>query len=275
MPAFRILDQAPVYFDEEGKPVENGEVRFYETGTTTAKAVYGNKALNVNLGSVVGLGSDGRLESDVWGDGAYRVRLYRDDGTMVPGSERDNVEISGGSGSSLPALVPNGFLTSDGAVLSWQTIQQVPDPTGSADKVLSNDGTNVFWKTVANPVAPDPQIVVTTAKMQAGVSTNTTKKLFQTGTGSAAASGNKATSANVSFPEAFTALEHVGVTITNNAVTSSGAVPKITVTTSSGTGFTVNFSTTTGGTSADNFSGSNIINAVPFTWFAIGTKVIP
>ncbi len=269
--SFRILDQNPVYIDSEGNPVADGELRFYESGTTTPKSVYGGPSLAPNNGSTVALDATGRASVDVWGDGNYRVRLY--DALGVQLWERDNVQQSGGSSSSLPSLVAGSFLSNDGAVLSWQSIKQVPDPTGSAGRYLTTDGTN--WSWVQLPTAAQPDIVVAANSFRAGTSANTTKELLQTGTGSATASGNKSTSATVTFPTAFTLLEHVSITVTNDSVTSSGALVRVAVTTQSATGFTVKFSTTTGGTSADNFSGTNIINAVPFTWLATGTKVVP
>src|SRR3989304_1853639 len=126
--AFRVTDQFPQYCDAAGVPLAGGRLRFYFAGTTTAANVYGDKALTVNNGSTVDLDSSGRTNVDVWSDGtALRMRLY--DAASVLIGEADNVELPGGAATSLPAFVAGKFLTNDGAVLSWATIREVPDPT--------------------------------------------------------------------------------------------------------------------------------------------------
>lgn len=268
--SFRILDQNPVYFDSEGQPVAGGELRFYDSGTTTPKAVFADPALTVNNGSTVGLDATGRANVETWGDGNYRVRLYDALGVQI--WEKDDVQQSGGAGSSLPALVAGKFLSNDGAVPSWQIILQLPDPTGSAGRFLTNDGTIPTWAQL--PTAAQPDIVVTASSFRAGTSANTTKKLVLTGSGSAPASSTKTTQVAVVFGEAFTALEAVTLTPTSGTATSSGALARWAITAKSATGFTVLFSTITGGTSADNFAGSNINAAIPFDYIAVGTKVV-
>lgn len=266
MAAFRILNQFPVYLDQSGQPASGGELRFYESGTTTPKSVYGDPELTIDNGSTVLLNSDGRTAVDVWGDGAYRVRLYDADGTQL--AEADDVEVAGGSGTAIPALVDGYFLTNNGALLLWAPIREMPDPTGQDGKYPVASGSGyVLQSPPEPPEIPDPDIVVGDATFQAGVSDDITKFYIQTGTGSAPASGTRRTNASVEFDDAFGVLWHVSVTQKHGGVTSNSFIPTQSVSTQSVNGFTVDFSTDENSTSGD----WNIINPVPFSWMAVGT----
>lgn len=263
MAGFRILDQFPQYTDAQNVPLAGGSLRFYLTNTTTPANVYGNKALSINNGSTVTLDSSGRTNVDVWGDGtALRVRLYAADGTLV--DEADNVELPGGAATSLPAFVAGKFLTSDGSVLSWAAIRELPDPTGQSNKVLSTDGTAYIW--IAKPVdgaagAAGTGVITTATSLKSG------SLLLQTGTGSAAASNSETASVAVTFPVAFTVVPvHIGLTVKNIAVASGVALVAHSVTAVTLTGFTANFNI------ADRHfvAGSTITNAIPFTYLAMG-----
>ena len=148
-----------------------------------------------------------------------------------------------------------------------------PDPSGSAGYILGTDGSNIFWTPQQEiPEPAEPNIVVdgTANTFQAGVSDDTTKYFVQTGTGSAPASGSQNTSVSVVFPTAFTELWHVSVMQKHNGVTANSSVPSQSNTTESATGFTVRFSTN------ENSANSewNIINSVPFSWMAVGTRTV-
>ena len=159
MASFRVLDQAPVYLNFQGKPVSLGSLSFFDTGQSiTTKDVFGDKALTVNNGAVVSLDSSGRTNVDVWGDGSYRVILKDALGATI--WTRDDVEIPGGLGSStLPAFVAGYFLTNDGAVASWAAIRQLPDPTGNSGKQLGTDGTIFIWEDKNNASSLGYQVV--------------------------------------------------------------------------------------------------------------------
>lgn len=269
MAAFRILNQFPVYHDSQGRLADGGTLRFYESGTTSPKDVYGDPAMSVNNGSSVQVGSDGRTLVDVWGDGAYRVRLYDADETLI--AEADDVEVAGGTGTSIPALVTGHFLTNNGALLLWAPIREMPDPTGQDGKFpVATGDSYVLQSPPTPPVIPEPDIVVTDSSFRGGTTSSSTKFLIQTGTGSAPASGSRNTSGSVTFPVPFVKLMHVAVTQTHNGVTSDGHIPSQTNTTESATGFTTRFSTDENSTS----SVWNIINPVPFTWMAVGTVIV-
>src|SRR5690606_10010303 len=137
--AFRLYPQFSTFFSDDGTLLSGGELRFFSAGTSTPKDVFGEKALSTNNGSTIDLDAAGRPEHPIWGSGQYDVDLYDADGVKV--GEDLTVEIPGGEATALPALQAGEFLTNDGSVMSWDEILQVPDPTGSANKILSTDGT--------------------------------------------------------------------------------------------------------------------------------------
>ena len=163
MTAFRILNQFPVYFTSLGTLAAGGYLRFYETGTTTTKDVYSDRALAVNIGHTVTLDASGRTNTDVWGSGEYRVRLYSSADVLI--DEADNVEVSGGASSTLPSMTGNSgeFLTNNGVSASWTTVIQVPDPTGHAGEYLTNDGTTASWEAQEDAGVTDRQTVTAAA----------------------------------------------------------------------------------------------------------------
>lgn len=263
MAAFRLLNQFPVYFDQQGRLADGGELRFYESGTTTPKDVYGDQALTVNNGSSVAIGSDGRTVVDVWGDGEYRVRLYDADGTLI--GEADNVEVAGGTGQSIPALVTGQFLTNNGALLLWAPIREMPDPTGQDGKYPVASGSGyVLQSPPEPPVIPEPDWTVGTTTLQLG------EFLIQTGTATAPSSGARTTSTNVAFPTAYTSILHLSVTPNVSSVGAYGIGATMAATGyvhgSASTGFTATFNSADDG----GDSGFTVDNPVPFTWVAFG-----
>lgn len=127
--ASRLLNQSPVYLDDDGQPVAGGTLYFYVSGTTTPKDVYGDKAKTVNLGSTELLDSSGRQVNDIWLDGSYTVTLRDADAVQV--WSLDDVD----SLSELPSQTGNTgrFLTTDGTDASWAEISEVPS-TASGDE---------------------------------------------------------------------------------------------------------------------------------------------
>lgn len=127
--ASRLLNQATTYLDDAGAPVAGGTLYFYETGTLTAKNVYGEKALTTNLGATELLDSGGRQVNDIWLSGAYTVVLKTSGGVQV--WSRDNVEAP----SDLPSQSgeTGKALKTDGTAAYWDTLQELPDYSGAAD----------------------------------------------------------------------------------------------------------------------------------------------
>lgn len=258
MPAFRILNQRPVYLNLQNEPADAGHLRFYDSGTDTPKDVFGDPDLSVNNGPSILIGVDGRTVVDVWGDGSYRVRLYDADETLI--LEADDVELPGGAGTALPALVSGAYLTNDGAVMSWQPLNQVPDPTGSAGKILGTDGVNFLWQ--APPTPPTAPITVGATNIKIG--DGTSAFMIQTGTATAPASGSDSTSLAVVFPTPFTTCLGVCLTPAPGGQPSGPIVPYLSAP-ATATGFTAGFDPAEGG------SGSGeVLNNVAFNWVAFG-----
>lgn len=264
--AFRIFSKLNTFYGLTGQLLAGGQLKFYEAGTTTPAAVYGDEELTVNNGVTVDLDSSGRPDVDVWGaaGASYFVELYDSDG--VKQGEADDVQDPAGVASSVPSLsgASGKFLTNNGAVTLWASIREVPDPTGQANKVLSTDGTSLIW--IAKPAdgapGPTPDIDVTATSVIVGDGTDRMRTLL--GTSSAPASGGRTTSVAVTFASAFTTPPHVIITPTIAVVTGIGysAVPSATNITASG--FTANFDV-----NADK-AGANINVPVTFQYQATG-----
>jgi len=253
--AFRLYSKLDTFWGLTGQLLSGGYLKFYSAGTTTPKDVFGELGLTTNNGPQIALDASGRPSVDVWGSGSYFVEIY--DADDVKQGEADNVQIPGGEATALPTLVDGEYLTNDGAVMSWAEIRQVPDPTGHSDEVLSSDGTTLTWipKPSDGDAGGDP---ITDSRIQSGSS-------------SVSGGSGKTVTKAVTFPVAYSASPKVYIQLTGAAPTASGAYPKDSVTAISTTGFTVTFNTTTGGTSADSYSGSDITGTQAFDWLAIGT----
>lgn len=273
MPTFRLLNQAPQYLLADGSVNAGGSLTFYETNLTTLQDTWSDPDKNTLNSNPVILDSAGRAATDIWLDGEYGIVLKDANGATI--WTRNNVQIPGGTGTSLPAPEADKFVYSpDGVAFVMSSILQVPDPTGLSNYVLTSDGTGVpVWQQQTSPDVPDPDIVVTDNSFQAGVSTDEKKFFEQWNSGSATAGGGKTASATITFATAFGATPNISITPTTaSACSTANIIPKFAVTAKSSSGFTVTFSTLTGGTSADNVSGSNIVNPVTFDWVARGTR---
>lgn len=270
MPAFRILNQFPVFHDRAGRLADGGRLEFFATDTTTPKAVFGDPGLTVNNGSTVVIGSDGRSQVDVWGDGAYYVRLIDADGTLI--ADANHVQVGDGSAATIPPLQSGLFLTNNGSLLVWQEVREVPDPTGQGGKILGTDGEVLLWQPPPeDQEIPKPDIEVTAAKFRASGG-GSLSVLHQVGSASAPASGTKATTTSVTFPEAFKEAPRVFITNTTGYPTVSGDVlPAVAVTSRSTTGFTVTFSTQT----SNKYEATDIVTPIAFDWLAVGTVASP
>lgn len=264
--SFRILDQAPQYLLPSGKVNAGGRLYFYETDLSTPKPTWSDEALTVLNTNPVLMDGAGRTVTDVWGDGEYGVVMADSAGVTI--WTRNNVRSDATAGTQIPALQSGYFLTNDGSVLQWQQIVLIPDLTGTNGNILYSDGALPYWAPPpVIPVAPDPEIVVGTASFRAGISTDETKFLIKTGAGSCPASGSTGTNGSVVFDAPFGALWQVYLQAKGGGVTSGGHLPILSVTAQSATGFSVtaNVNVLSGG------GQSNIINAVQFSWLAIGT----
>lgn len=256
--AYRIVTPLAVYLSNTGEVLAGGELRFYEPGTTTAKSVYSDDDLSVNLGNEITLDSAGRAPTDIWGSGEYRVRLYDEDGNLI--DEADPVTDPAGSDTSLPSQTGHSgkFLTTNGVSPSWDTIRQVPDPTGNSGKVLTNDGTNTSWATV--PGLPTDGVSQDTTSVTVG------KMKFVMGTSTAPSSGTHTTSIAVTFGVTYASAPKVFVSPKENVITSSGFSPVVAVKSITTTGCTIHVDVN----EAESTSSYNINTSVPLDWMAVG-----
>ena len=259
--AFRLYSKMDTQFGLSGQLLSGGYLKFYDAGTTTPKNVYGELALSTNNGATVDLDASGRPDVDVWGSGSYFVELY--DADDVKQGEADDVQIPGGDATALPVLGVGEYLTGDGSgnyIGVDISGSLLPDPTGHPNEYLQTDGTDPFW-------ADGPTDGAAGADGADPIGDGD----IQSGTVSVSSSGTKAASASVTFATAFASAPVVVCTVKGSAPTSSGAYPKLSVTSISTTGFTVTGSTLTGGTSADNQAGSSITSGFDVFWQAVGT----
>lgn len=258
MAAFRLLNNFPVYMDNQGRPADGGYLLFFEAGTTTPKAVYADPGLTISNGARVDLLSSGRTEVDVWGSGSYRVRLY--DSTDELLAEADDVEIAGGDGATIPALVDGYYLTNNGSLLLWAPILEVPDPTGQNGKVLTSDGTGVpVWVALQQAV----QTITPGSSGSLKFSNGSQAILVQWGADSFPASGTTVADKLVTYPTAFTGTPYfVGISYNgSHGSVASGGLPATGTSSISATQFFANADT----------NGWKFINAVAgFQWMAIG-----
>jgi len=151
--AFRLFPPFMQFFDNSGNVLSNGSLTFTDTGTTTPKNTYSDKALAVLNTNPVLLLSSGRPATDIWGSGEYRVVLKNALGTVL--GTFDNVEAP----TEIPSQTGNSgeFLTTNGTTLSWTPISQVPSMVGQDGLYLTNDGTDASWAAVV----PEEQTTVT------------------------------------------------------------------------------------------------------------------
>lgn len=277
MPAFAFYNPAPVFFDLLGlEPVNGGFLHFYDRGTTNDRDTWDTPEMDIaDLNpNPVPLDSAGRANAPIFLDGEYTVVCKDSLGATI--WTRDVIP-GGDSALTIPALENGEFLTNDSVNLLWQTVRQMPDATGSTGQVPVTNGGGANGYTLQDlPEAPTLDIVITASSVRIGDGSSTTKWFEQVGDDSAAATGTKTATASVTFPTAFTSLLHISIVPTSaSSCATANIIPGWAITAQSATGFTVTFSTLTGGSSADGFSGSNIVNSIPFDWKATGTLVVP
>ncbi len=262
MPAFLLYDKTQTWFGQSGQLLAGGYVKFFTVGTTTPKAVFGEVGLTTNNGSQIALDSSGRLVFECWGNTADGYYVEAFDADNVKQGQVTRVELPGGVGQTIPIPLAGEFLTGDGAQLLTAEVRQVPDPTGAANKVLSTDGTNLIW--IAKPADGDPG-TNGTSPVNSATSVLLGTLRIQWGTGVGPASGNDFSTATITFPTPFSAAPYF-VTPSVGIVSATGvSLVAYSVTGISATGATVNFN------NADrHFVDSDIVNAITFTYLAIG-----
>lgn len=258
--AFRLFSRMDTFHGLSGQLLAGGSLLFFEAGTTTPLAVYGDEELSVNNGVTVDLDSSGRPDVDVWGaaGASYFVEVY--DADAVKQGEADDVQDPAGAGSSIPSLAGNSgkFLTNNGSITLWGAIREVPDPAGQSGKVLGNDGTNLLWQ------APPAEPTVPTLPETGIANTSSTvlrvgTAVIQTGAGTLPATATTKSTVNITFPTAMASCSYVGVQMESSLGTYVIATK---VTGRNGTGCTVEGDT--------NIFGVNFNSTATFTYIAFG-----
>lgn len=275
MAAYNIFDPGTVFYNILGTAhLATGSLTFYDIGTTNPRDTWSDPDmapahLNANP---LNLDSSGRATAAMFGDGEYTIKLT--DGANGTGTTIWTQDRVPGvdSGLEIPSLVSGEFLTNDGATLQWDSIRQVPDPTGQSGKALTSTGSGTTWTPF--PSAPTLDVVIGASSLRIGDGSSSTKVLIQRGTGSAAASGTKSTSASVTWATPYVSIWHVAITTTISSATPSGALVDNSVTGwtqgSPSTGATVNFNV-----SDDDGSASwQISNPITFSYLVIGTVTV-
>lgn len=241
MAGYRFSDQAPVLMDLLGEAkAANGSIQFYARGTTTPKHTYPVYALtgSPNTNPVL-LDSDGRAATEIWLDGDYTAVLYDSDDVEIwtrdirsPNDETNELPDTTGH--------EDHFLTVSSGLPAWVELQLLPDPTGSATKmvVVNAEATAYTLQDQPEPEElPDPEYTV---DLPNDVLVGTYFRQFGTGT-VPSASGAQTSSVAVTFGTAFTSTPvFASVTCTQaGGSTPSGRVPVLAVSSLSTTGMTV------------------------------------
>lgn len=259
---YRPVTPLTVYADNVGVPLAGGELRFYETGTTTAKSVYSDEALSVNLGNEVELDSAGRSPYDIWVSGDVRVRLYDADGVLI--DEADPVTEQGGAAASIPSQSGHSgkFLSTNGSTMSWAEVEQVPDPTGHSGKFLTNDGSGFSWTSLASLGLPETTNTAGTTNITIG------PFLIQFGTDTfpvPSVSPPHGAVKAITFPEAFSSIKAAFVSANDNSVASHDYKPIVTCEYTNTT-LTAQYNINENSSDAS----ASISTTVAFSWMVIG-----
>src|SRR5690606_41406511 len=73
--AFRFFPIGTQFFTNDGKVLADGSLSFFDSGTTDPRATYSDPELTTPNSQPVELDGAGRPNTDIWGDGRYRVGL--------------------------------------------------------------------------------------------------------------------------------------------------------------------------------------------------------
>ncbi len=266
MAAFRLYSKLHTFYGQDGQLLAFGKLKFYEAASAIPKDVYGGPTLSPNNGPEIDLDASGRPDLDIWGEGSYFAELY--DSDDVKQGEADHIQIPGGAALDIPIPNEGEFITGDGSQFLVAEIRQVPDPTGSANKVLGTDGTVLQW--VAQPEIPQPEIVIDSSSFRAGTSSSTTKYIIQEGSDTAPSSNYVITDKIVTFPKEFASPPRVFLEVTQGAVTLGGYLTDHSVTDKTTTGFTAHFNSDHGTATGS----ADIAAPISFDWVAFGRIVI-
>ena len=266
--AFRFFPIGTQFFTNDGKVLADGSLSFFDSGTTDPRTTYSDPELTTPNSQPVELDGAGRPNTDIWGDGSYRVVLKDSLGATIATLD----DVSGPQGIPDPSLQSGLFLTNDGTDLFWAPILQVPDPDGETPGyVLTTDGANYQWDALPEPPTPEatPTVEIGATTLEIGSAAGGERILFQTGTATAPASGSQSATINVTFDTQFKTLIFATAqaqTFNPSAAVGGGFSPVVTIPNSSNSGMTINVNTNGWGHGGNR----NLINTTQLWWMAIG-----
>lgn len=273
--AFRLVDPKPQFTLAAGPLAALGRILFYTTGTTTPKSVFGEPALSTDLGSEIPLNAAGRTTSDIWlaEDEEYRIDVQDSNNVSIPGYPLDHIRNTIGSGLAPPdpsGGVDGDSLLTDGTEWYFQTLRELPDPTGHANTYLTCDGS--AW----NPTTIPEAATYDATNLPGGITSAPTTVVigtvrFQWGSDTAPSNGSGLTTTKaVTFGTAFSGTPtHIDITPVLSSGVSSNSPPGFPTkhySSPSTTGFTAGFAV-----GEENTGGTDTISStIPFTYFAVG-----
>lgn len=257
MASYRILGQFRQFFLDDGRVNDGGSIKFFESDLVTLKNTYSDKELTIPNPNPVPMDASGRLTVDCWGSGDYGSELRDGDNVIL---ETLNFIQSGESGGLvIPPLSANKFLTNDGSIMSWQTIIQVPDPTGMDGNILYTDGIGPYW-------APPPSVEIPDATSGAGF-IKVGDYMFQWGTNNMTNSGTQISTVTFTFPIPFVESPNVTVTVNKGSgVVPAGFIGSLGLPATSSTQLTVAWDLNVD----DQLPQFNLTTPFPFNWHAAG-----
>lgn len=255
MASYRFYDPAPVFLDVLGlEPCAGGNLSFYDIGTTVPRGTWSDSDATIPNPNPVPLDSSGRANMNIWLSGAYSVVLRDSTGVVVWTRDVDSgVE----DGLTIPPLSSGLFLSNDGSNLLWDSVRQLPDPSGSDGKVPVAAGDTYVLQSF--PTIPS-QPVVTDNSIKIG------NILDQWGTGTIPASGTKVATTVITFPTPYISPPNAQVGVAQGSgVVAAGFIGCVGWTTST-TQLTVAWDLNV----PDNGSQFNLVSPIPITWRAVG-----
>jgi hypothetical protein len=273
-----LIQQTTTFWGLSAQLLAGGYLSFFDLDTVTPKDVYGEFALTTNNGSTVALDASGRPAVAAWGDGDYFFEVYDSDDVKQGEGE---IREPGGAALNIPIPLEGEFLGGDGTQILAIDLSDslLPDQTGHANDYLSTDGSVASWvDPPEDAVVPALPVTVTATSLQVGAAgSDFYLEQRPASDESVAGGGGKTVTDSVVFATAFKAgtTPDVVIELTGSGPTVGGAYPKHSITALSNTGFTVTFSTLTGGTSTDDFSGANMTGTITYTYTAKGVIADP
>jgi len=109
----RFVTAYQQFLDDNGDPVANGTVQFWENKTTTPKTIYSDPEFTTPQTNPYVLDINGSIQGDVWLDGIYTYQLRDENGAVI--RTIDDASGSGGASGGSTVYQDENQLGSDGS----------------------------------------------------------------------------------------------------------------------------------------------------------------